>query len=787
MTVPHRLLPLLLLLLIASTAHAGSIKPLLPEPLPNDEAALLAAARAVEPVILDGGYRQYDLTFARVNTWDGPTDLKLRLFLPPGAQRDLPLVVYVHGGGFIGGSYELNLLARRGFNATLRALVDDGFAVASVGYRLAREAGWPAPISDPMCGLRFLTRHGNHWGINPQPIGLTGHSAGARIVALMATVPQDDFHNQTSLPWQNTPVNIGAVWLWAGSPLTASRLSEWEEFGKPRNYSVPRLLFGEHPAWHDDARHRLRIRNNLPHLSAAVPPMYLLRGASDYGGDHRDAEQAVEIWKALGGHAELSIVPGGHNAAGPTEATAAFFNRWLRQNPPAPRQRDHESAARTLLDAGLPMAALEVLTALHTTEGGTRLPAGRWMFRQDESLFWLPELDTLTESQRTIALAARSMLAEEEAEAAARWLGLNQWFRAKTAAENVLTLVGDQLEMQQLTRHIPRQTEQEKQVFQTLRDANQRVHGGRTAEAVALLIRFQVQQAEGHDQPPAPDARIAQAIWNLNPEQSPEPLPELRKPAWAASAGRDVYGIWADLPLDQQNTVRLRWVAPGAWDIPEHLRFRNRVTDPWVSRITIEHGFWLAETATTRVQWQALNPAGDDAPNPLDARSPISRIDYLQIVDWLSRLSDRHEELIARLPTEEEWLHAGTLGGRLDTQASIDLHAFHALNVDREHPQRQDARTLLPSLGGFYGLVGGVQEWTSSPSRLTARFNDERGRFRVLAYPIARGGAWSGMPHVLGWDARSHQRHGNRQPDLGFRIAVGGGPDAANWLSNVEQ
>ena len=84
-------------------------------------------------------------------------------------------------------------------------------------------------------------------------------------------------------------------------------------------------------------------------------------------------------------------------------------------------------------------------------------------------------------------------------------------------------------------------------------------------------------------------------------------------------------------------------------------------------------------------------------------------------------------------------------------------------------------------------MLGGVHEWTSSPGRHTARFTDSAGRFRVLAYPIARGGAWSSMPHTLGPGIRKQHRHGNRQPDLGFRFAIGEGPGAADWLSDVER
>jgi formylglycine-generating enzyme required for sulfatase activity len=78
-------------------------------------------------------------------------------------------------------------------------------------------------------------------------------------------------------------------------------------------------------------------------------------------------------------------------------------------------------------------------------------------------------------------------------------------------------------------------------------------------------------------------------------------------------------------------------------------------------------------------------------------------------------------------------------------------------------------------------------EWTASAGESRAYFTTPNGDKRVLAYPIARGGAWSSMPHIISLALRKQQRHGNRQGDLGFRIAIGGGPGADNWLKKIEQ
>ncbi|MCC5829058.1 MAG: SUMF1/EgtB/PvdO family nonheme iron enzyme [Phycisphaeraceae bacterium] len=743
------------------------IKPLMPDPVANDEAALLAAARAVEPEILEGGYRQFDLVAARVGTWDGPVDLMVRLILPPGEHaRPLPLVAYVHGGGFIGGSYRLNINdPRRSFSPGFRALSDEGFAIVSLGYRLAREAGWPAPVSDPLCGLRFLVRHGEHWGVDASRVGVIGHSAGARAAALLAMTPQDDFHEQ-EMPWRGAKVSFAAAWLWAGSALTAPDLASWEEFGKPRNYSVPRLHFGDHPAWDDETRHRLRIRNNLPHLSNAMPPIYMLRGRSDYGGDHSDARRAERIWKALGIEATVSIVPGGHSAAGPVEPLVAFFKRHLTGEPPKRPEHDPIATAEALLSVDEPMAALETLAAYHTTNSGQRPPAGQWLFLSDGNMMWLAETDDWPESHRAVADRAAKQLAMIEAEHARRLLSTRNWFGAQEAAANVMALDGRNQAMIELAETAQTSAKREAEVFSALSKANARLHAGEREAAMELL--------EGEQ-----DARLQAALARLRGDSSPE------KPAWADEAGIDVHGPWARVRLGEGIAIRFRWIEPGSWELPEHMRYRNRADQPWVQQVSVEHGFWLAQTPTTVAQWHAVSGEPLDPDAPGDAA--LSGRDYLAIVDWLEKLAGRHPDLLARLPTEDQWLHAATLGGRDDVIAAVNLHAVHALNVDRQSPEHQPVGGMLPTLGGLYDMLGGVQEWTASPGRHSARFQDERGRFRVLAYPIARGGAWSSMPHQLGWDVRAQHRHGNRQPDLGFRIAIGIRAEGEDWLRHVER
>lgn len=753
---------------IGVNTWAAQMTPLMASAGVQDEAALLAAAKLVEPVVLEGGYVHYTLVQARVQTWEDPKDLVIHLFLPPEApdterNAPVPVVVYVHGGGFIGGGPEINPHNdRSAYSAQFRALLDDGFAVASVGYRLARESGWPAPVSDALSALRFLNLHGKHWGVDGSRFALVGHSAGARSAALLGMVPQDAYHVQ-DLPWQEGEVQIAGCLLWAGSPLTLPRIHEWTEFGKPRHYSVLRLHFGEHPAHDMGTRHRLRIRNNAPHLSLALPPLHMVRGESDYGGDHGDAERAVRVWEALGVPVTLRIFPGGHSTTGPPEDLVAFMDRVLRRDPFEAPAADRLGAAEALLSIEEPILALEVLNAHFTEAGGKRVPAGQWLLLADREMMWLADDETWPEAARTISRRARIHLAQQEAGKAEALLSRKEWFRAAAAARNVLSLVADDPDMAAFYEQVRTISEAQARVFELLAAANRAFHAGEVEKAMDLL-------ASGND------SRLDAARVHLAGG-------EIAAPQWAAASGRDVYGVYADLDLGQGVVMRFRHVAPGTWDLPEHLWYRNRTREPFTKQIEIQEEFWLAETPVTFEQWQA-GAATDVEALDADRRDiPLNRRDYLQIVDWLQTVSGRQAAFTLRLPTEEEWLFAATLGGRDDVQAGTDLHAAHAERTDPEHPGPLPVRAVLPDLGGFYGMLGGVQEWTASPGRHLSRFTDAQGRFRVIAYPITRGGAWSSMPQSLSFEIREQHRHANRQEDLGFRPAIGGDAD---WYRRIE-
>jgi acetyl esterase len=103
-----------------------------------------------------------------------------RLYRPPERDGPLPLVVYLHGGGWMIGSIE-------SFDTVVRALANrSGAIVVSVGYRLAPEAPFPAGLEDCLCAVRWLAANASELGADPERMAIAGDSAGGNLATVVA-------------------------------------------------------------------------------------------------------------------------------------------------------------------------------------------------------------------------------------------------------------------------------------------------------------------------------------------------------------------------------------------------------------------------------------------------------------------------------------------------------------------------------------------------------------------------------------------------------------------------
>lgn len=140
----------------------------------------LHAARAVYRQILaaaDGPVA--DVEVHDIHERSADTNLTLRAYLPRAAGPH-PVVVYLHGGGYVLGDID-------GYDAVCRRLcADGGFVVASLAYRQPPEHAWPAPFEDALAGVRWVARHAGRIGGDAARLALAGDSAGAVLATSVA-------------------------------------------------------------------------------------------------------------------------------------------------------------------------------------------------------------------------------------------------------------------------------------------------------------------------------------------------------------------------------------------------------------------------------------------------------------------------------------------------------------------------------------------------------------------------------------------------------------------------
>ena len=111
-------------------------------------------------------------------------DQLLDLFMPDISAEPVPVILYIHGGGWIAGDRKTNALN------SISGLLGHGWAIASIEYRLAEEGKFPRNLFDVKEALHWILEKGPQYGLDPERVVALGDSAGAHL-SLMAALTQD--------------------------------------------------------------------------------------------------------------------------------------------------------------------------------------------------------------------------------------------------------------------------------------------------------------------------------------------------------------------------------------------------------------------------------------------------------------------------------------------------------------------------------------------------------------------------------------------------------------------
>lgn len=113
---------------------------------------------------------------------DGAEDVRLIIYKPDDLPANAPVVLQIHGGGFLFGTAELGDPRNRAMAKSV------GCGVASVDYRLAPETSFPGGLEDCYSALVWLHENAGQLGLDPQRIAIRGESAGGNLAAALAVL-----------------------------------------------------------------------------------------------------------------------------------------------------------------------------------------------------------------------------------------------------------------------------------------------------------------------------------------------------------------------------------------------------------------------------------------------------------------------------------------------------------------------------------------------------------------------------------------------------------------------
>lgn len=106
----------------------------------------------------------------------------LDIYLPPNAKGKIPLVIFIHGGGWLSN----DKYADMGYmKKTVAEIVSSGFALASIDYRFSTQAVFPAQMLDCNRAISFLYDHADKYGFDNNRFALMGFSAGGHLASMV--------------------------------------------------------------------------------------------------------------------------------------------------------------------------------------------------------------------------------------------------------------------------------------------------------------------------------------------------------------------------------------------------------------------------------------------------------------------------------------------------------------------------------------------------------------------------------------------------------------------------
>jgi acetyl esterase/lipase len=268
---PGVLLRLLLAITVTATCAAG----------------LAAAPRKNQPRPWPPGVRVLrDLEYVS----NGHKLKRLDLYLPEKAARPLPVIVWVHGGGWTRGDKS---------RVPIAWFATNGYAIAAINYRFSQDAIFPAQIQDCKAAVRWLRANALKYGLDAAHVGAWGMSSGGHLVALMGTTAGvKEFEGPGGNEDQSSRVQAVVDWAGPTDFLTAGKKDTRTN------------LIGGDP---DENKEKAIRASPMTYVSRNAAPFLIMHGDRDRTVPFAQSETFARALKKAGAEVTFIVVKGaGH-------------------------------------------------------------------------------------------------------------------------------------------------------------------------------------------------------------------------------------------------------------------------------------------------------------------------------------------------------------------------------------------------------------------------------------------------------------------------------------------
>ena len=301
-------------LALAFAAVAASIAPIVAQSAAPDAQAVVALWQKVRTIP--------NVVYERANGWEG----KLDVYSVRG-QTPSPVVIFIHGGGWVLGTKEASLLSALPF-------IGMGYSVVNVEYRLANVSLAPAAVEDCRCALRWVLAHAKDYNIDPARVVVAGSSAGGHLALTTGMLKTSDGFDRNCQ--DRTEPKVAAIVDFFGITDVADLLDGPNKKPFPESWPYTVQWLGNQPSRVEIAR----AASPLTYVRAGMPPTISVHGDADPLVPYTHSVRLQDALAKAGIAHELVTIPGGgHGNFSTAEWQRAFaaVEKFLAANVPGGR------------------------------------------------------------------------------------------------------------------------------------------------------------------------------------------------------------------------------------------------------------------------------------------------------------------------------------------------------------------------------------------------------------------------------------------------------------------